>query len=367
MFIYFLLLLLLCVFMFLNIPIFVVRHQNNHFIKSINWLFVLFVFFSLFLLAYGRDIRVGTDYYLYQSFYVSRLYKEFDPFIVMIYDIAHYFDQFRIVTALSSIIFLTSFFYLQKKYAYSIVNFTFFFVTSFLYFFFLNGLRQALAMAVLWIGLMLLDKSRKKSLFYYFIIVLIAGQFHVSAYFTFVFIIVLYFKVTRRIILIGFLIMAIGFFTGIIKESVSGLLMQVGIYTEKYSQNLDFFFIQNKEKSIVQFLPVAAQFAFFFIWVHWRKINKVATNLSIENLYFLFLMLYTAAGIEAVDRFQVYLSPSVLFFYDMVLFKLMVQSHTKTERIFGYLFAFVIIFFWILYYSLRVIQNTNGILPYLFW
>lgn len=368
MYIYFVLLFFLLLFWILNIPAFANNNSDNPYIKTINWLFVSVIYFILALLSYFRGINVGTDYSLYYSFYESGLFEDyFDPFIVIIFNFAVHLDEFRFITLISTGVFLTVFFMLQKKYAYSIVNFTFLFVTTFVFFFFLNGLRQAVAMSVLWIGLMKLGNKSKKDVFFLIIIIIIAAQIHISAYFTFVFLIVKYFSINKRMVLIGLLIVTIGFFTNIVKGSLGEVLMQVDFYSQKYSNNLDFFFQQNKEKGMLQFFPILIQFIFLFIWISWKDLKGIESNKLIENYYFLYLLFFTASGIEAVDRFQVYLYPSVIFFYDLMLFKMFRSSKLKREKIIVCSFSLIIVIFWVIYYSLRIAQNTNGLVPYSVW
>lgn len=366
--IYFYFLLAVSIIWIINIP-FISNNENKvKYIRTINWIFFILIFLGLFFLAYFRGIEVGTDYSLYYSFFYSKLYKEFfDPFIVIIFSIADLFNDFRWVTIVSTLVFLSMFYYMQKKYAYSIVNFLFLFLTSFVFFFFLNGLRQALAMAVLWIGLMALIKGRKKDVIIYIIIVIIAAQFHISAYMALVFIFAKYFKVNIRMLSLGFFLVCLGYFTDVIKGSLSGILMNIDFYTAKYSNDLDFFFEQNKEKGLLQFIPILVQFVFFYIWIAWKEFKKIEIGKYVENYYFIFLVFYAASGIEAIDRFQFYLYPSVIFFYDMVIFNILKNTETKREQIMVWLFSCSMIVFWIVYYSLRVIQNNNGIIPYSLW
>ncbi|PEF41075.1 hypothetical protein CON84_01745 [Bacillus sp. AFS094228] len=370
MFIYIILGIVLLLFWLFNLPFLTVKRGEIVYIKCINWLFIFCIFIFLFFLSYMRGINVGTDYYLYFNFFNKLMYKEyFDLGIRFIYDIANYFNDFRIITIIATLVFLLIFYYLQNKYSYSVVNFIYMFVISFLFFFFLNGLRQAIAIAILWIGLLSLseNKNKKRELFLFFLIVVIAAQFHISAVMGFFFLVVKKFKINGRTLFIGLLVVTFSFFTDILKDFIGSLLMNIDFYTEKYSYDTDFFFRVNKEKGIIQFIPILMQFGFFFVWLKWKKLKGIKGNYIIENYYYLYLFFYAASGIEAIDRFQLYLYPSIVFFYDMVLFLIIKSCNTKKELLVAWGTSTIIIFFWLAYYLLRIFQNTNGIVPYSFW
>lgn len=341
--------------------------KNKNFI-FLNRIFITSIFIFLFFLSYFRGINVGTDYFLYYRFFQTELYKEFfDPFIVKMFDVSVYFDDFRIITLISTIIFLTIFFYLQKKFAYNPVNFTLMFVLSFLYFFFLNGLRQALAMSILWIGLMCLKQPNLKGKIKFVVMVIIAAQFHISAYMALFFFFISKLRVNIPLLTLSFFLVTMGFFTDFIRDNIESLLLTIDFYRNKYINNLDYFFSVNKEKGIIQFIPIFVQFIFFFMWLVFKKWKDFEGDKMIESYYLFYLLFYSASGIEAVDRFQFYLYPSIIFFYDMIMFYFIKYGKTKKEMIISWFFCFLVVTFWFLYFVLRLIQNTHGVVPYLLW
>ena len=88
------------------------------------------------------------------------------------------------------------------------------------------------------------------------------------------------------------------------------------------------------------------------------KLYNFSTNAVIVNL-----CLYSFAGIEAVDRLQIYFSCFNIYFYSYLIHLLL----NDKKKLYGQLFVIFIIAFWILYYVLRLLINVHGIVPYSFF
>ncbi|MGP7818739.1 EpsG family protein [Niallia sp. 01092] len=331
---------------------------------------VVFVLFTL-LFSVLRNISVGTDYEMYSYFFYNRNFTEkFDPAINLIYWISLLFNNFQLFAILTTLIFLLVTLFLVKKYSYNIIASLSIFTLSYFYYLIFNQTRQALAIVILWIGVLAINKNKKRGLLIFIPSILVAAQFHFSAYLTFGFLIFYFVKVNRKVLILGFLIVVFGYFTDAIRSVVSPILTSITFYEAKYSTELTEFFNQNKEKGIIQFLPILVQFVFLYLWIEFkaRKFISVKYGLFLETYYFCYLFLYCVAGIEATDRFQFYLYPSIIFFYDMVFYHLLSPIVSgKNERLFRLILFIIIIIFWFVYYLLRLFQNTNGIVPYLLW
>jgi EpsG family len=341
-------------------------------VKYFNKLYVIMFFLFLALFSILRGLNVGTDYKMYNYFFLNRNYNDyFDMGIVIIYNISVFFKNFQLFTIICTLLFLYFTFRLIKKYSYNIITALSLFILSYFYYLILNQTRQAIAIIILWIGLLAFSNNRKRGILVFIPSVIIAAQFHYSAYLTLGFLFLNFIKVNRRFLLIGFIIVIFGYFTDIIRSIVSPILTNLTFYEAKYSSDLSQFFGKNKEKGFLQFLPVMIQFILFYIWLGYKKTNVTEKKNSItliETYYFFYLILYCVAGIEATDRFQIYLYPSIIFFYDMFIYYIMGQPvRNKKESLFRIALFIIIITFWLIYYLLRVIQNTNGIIPYLLW
>ncbi|MEG9295982.1 EpsG family protein [Mangrovibacillus sp. Mu-81] len=352
-----------------NIPYIGRFNSKKYYLTTLNEFFLRCLYCILLIIAVTRGVEVGTDYTLYYNFFYNKLFNEnFDTFVIWIYSVAHHFEEFRIFTLITSFLFLFIFYLIQKNYSYDKVTFTTLFVISYLYYFSFNGIRQALAMGFLWLGIMILRSNKVKSYIYFLLFVFVAAQFHISAYLGVFFVFINKINLRINYIWFGFIFTSIGYFTPILKERISTLLMNFDFYVNKYSNNLEFFFESSKEKGIIEYMPVVIQFSFFILWMIIKHRKQLQGTNIIENYYFIYLLLYSAAGIEAVDRFQVYFYPSIIFFYDMFIFHVLKHFvKTKREVFIGYIIAISIMLFWFSYYILRIVQNTNGIVPFSTW
>lgn len=141
----------------------------------------------LLLFAVFRDISVGADYSRYRShFYSENFYSKYEPLFYLIARIISFiiptFNCFSdFILGLSLVLIFTmiylnrgklwiGIFFLQATYAYALI---------------FSAMRQALALAVLSIALMLLysDKNKTKMLIAATVLILLAALFHYSAIF----------------------------------------------------------------------------------------------------------------------------------------------------------------------------------------
>ena len=318
------------------------------------------------LMAYFRHKNVGTDYAMYYGWFWDP--QEVEPGFKFIYGIARTLDNPYLVPGISTAIFVIFMLLGFKRLKLEFTTAILFFVISYFSFYILNGMRQAVACSIIFYGLNFIKDQgmTKGNVIKLLLILFIAQLFHPSAVYMII-ILGLYFlqskPVGKKIFILAFILICIGYFTPIIKNMISPILSIFDFYTEKYQQNLDSFFVQNKEKGIIQFIPILVQLGFLYYYVFYNKQEK---NHFSSWYYLLFLSLYSASGIEAIDRIQIYLTPSIILFYDTFIYWIAKrESRSKGQDL---LIILLVILFWFLYFLLRLMQNTNGIVPYrLYW
>ncbi|MFD1862007.1 EpsG family protein [Planococcus chinensis] len=360
---------LLYILFLINLPLLPNNSQGITHLKVMRVLLLIPIICYLLYLAIFRSLDVGTDYKMYHNFYLTGEYAEkFDFFVVMIYELAHHEGNFLIFTFLITGLFLIFNLLAIKKITYNFfVSFTLF-ILSFYFFFVFNGMRQAVAIAVIFLAVYFIQKEhmKKKDFLIFLSLVFIAMQFHFSAIFMFPLILLRFFKVDKKIILIAFSLTVIGYFTPFIKNNIGYSLAVIDFYAQKYENDLDFFFLVNKEKGILQFMPVIIQYAFLYYSFKLKKPENIYEKFLI-NYYLAFLFLYSASGVEAIDRLQYYFYPSIILFYDYLINTIClnkgIQKHTKQGYI-NRIIGIASISFWFLYFILRVNQGIGGINPY---
>ncbi|SDI33682.1 EpsG family protein [Planococcus glaciei] len=362
---------LLYILFLINLPLLPNRSSGITHVKAMRGLLLIPIIGYLMYLAIFRSLNVGTDYEMYYNFYVNGEYTEkFDLFIVLIYDFARNEGNFLFFTFIITSLFLLFNLLAIKKITYNFfVSFTIF-VLSFYFFFVFNGMRQAVAIAVVFSAVYFVQKEqmRMRDFLAFILLIFVAAQFHVSAIFMFPLLFLRFFKVNRATIVIVFLLTVMGYFTPFIKNNIGYSLAVIDFYAQKYENDLDFFFLVNKEKGILQFMPVIIQYLFLYYSFNLKKPESVYEKF-LTSYYLAFLFLYSASGVEAVDRIQYYFYPSIILFYDYLIHSIYTtreieQSGKKVNM--NRMVVLASISFWFLYFILRVNQGIGGIKPYNF-
>ena len=140
-----------------------------------------------------------------------------------------------------------------------------------------------------------------------------------------------------------------------------------GFYADKYEVNTKYFFSMNKDKGLVELMPVIFQMG-ILLFTHTYMEAKKNLNINYNlfdfsyNIITINLCLYAIAGIEAVDRIQIYLSVFNIYFYSLLFHQLLNDTNKYIAR----LVPFIILIFWLIYYFLRIITNNQGVVPYTF-
>ncbi|WKA53962.1 EpsG family protein [Planococcus shixiaomingii] len=361
---------LLYMIFLLNLPLFYTKNNGMTHLKLMQLIFLIPIIIFLFFMTVLRSINVGIDYPMYHSFYVNGDYgKYFDYLIILIYDFARQEGNFLIFTAMITGLFLMFNLMAIKKVSYNFfVSFTFF-ILSYYFFYVFNGMRQAVAISVVFLGITYILKKqlKTKDFLVYLLLIILAMQFHHSAIYMFPIIFLRLLKINKPIVIIAFICTVSGYFFALPKEIVSDLLINFNYYSQKYLNNSEFFFTVNKQKGLIEFFPVLIQYFFLYYILSIKKAEKVSDKF-ILTYYLGFLFLYSGSGIEAVDRFQFYFYPSVILFYDYLIHSIYESKEIENRRsLIGIskTMAIASVSFWFLYFVIRVIQGTHGINPYI--
>ncbi|MBZ6489057.1 EpsG family protein [Priestia aryabhattai] len=330
----------------------------------------LFLWAAILLgLAAFKGVGVGTDYPMYYNFFLNKSYNDVEYGISFIYDVSIKYNNFLVFSFLIYFLFLFFIFQGIKKncpnYLISILMFIF----TYTYFTSYNQLRQMIAVSIIFCFVNYLISNRKLIKIKYLVVILIALLFHNSAIFMFSLFFIPQKKFSVRIVVPLFLMTIILYFIPEFKNQIGNIIVKLsGSYMEKYSTNLDFFFEVNKEKGLLQLIPVVIQMVIVSLSLCFPK-NESGLNINAQiynfstNLVVINLCLYSLAGIEAIDRLQIYFSCFNIYFYSILIHLLL---NTK-KQLYGQVFIVFIVTFWILYYVLRLITNISGVVPYSFF
>lgn len=366
MLIYFLLPLLVmyCLFMSrLTVVKNYVQGHNYEFYVNKNHLILFFWSIILLGIAVFKGVEVGTDYPMYYGFFLYSFYEEFEPGIRFIYYTAVRYDHFLIFSF--SIYFLIIFFVFKgikensPNYLISILLF----IITFMYFNSYNQLRQMIAASIIFCFANYIVANNKIKFVF---VILLALLFHDSAIFLFLLFLIPKKRISGKLVIPLFLLTIILYFTPEFKNIVGRLIIYFsGSYAEKYTSNLDFFFEVNKEKGLLQLMPVLIQMVIVSLSSYFPmkdmnlSVNYKLYDFSI-NLVVINLCLYSLAGIEAVDRLQLYFA-----FFNIYYYSILIHFLLNCKNVFyGQVFVLIIIGFWCSYYVMRLIINIGGIVPY---
>ena len=330
----------------------------------------LFFWFVILLgLAAVKAVEVGVDYPMYYGFFLDQTYIGLiEPGVSFIYDLAVRYDNFYVFSFGVYFLFLFFIFYGIKKHLPNYLIGLLFFLLTYTYLNSYNQLRQMIAVSIIFCFVNYLITNKKTDRIKYIFIILLALWFHNSAIFLFLLFFIPKKKFSPKVVIPLFLITIVLYFIPSFKNQLGELIISLsGIYGEKYSGS-SYFFGVNKEKGLLQLIPVIIQMLIVSISLYLPK-SKVKLDINYKlynfstNLVIINLWLYSLAGIEAIDRLQMYFSCFNLFYYPM-LTHLLLNGEKKR---YGQLFILFITGFWILYYVLRLVINIAGVVPYSFF
>lgn len=332
--------------------------------KPTNSLLALW-FVALLAMGFYKGLYVGTDSLMYYHFYINQSFNQVEPAIQLFYELAQYFNHYLFFQLGVTFTFLYFMFIGMKKNCPDFLMSLLFFILTFTYYASFNQMRQMLAVAIIFCFVPYLTASNTKKL-KFCAIIFMASLFHYSALFLLLLFMIPQKRWTLKLVIPAFITVLILYFIPAVKNSIGETLLQFSsFYGNKYGSNINFFFQMNKEKGWIQLLPVLVQMG--FVISSYFSVNNSLKNDKLfflsSNLVVLNLTLYALAGIEAIDRLQLYFSVFNIYFYSFYIHHLL-----NNERKFGgYVMATVIVFFWLLYYLLRLFANHHGVVPYRFF
>lgn len=322
-------------------------------------------FFILLSVATFRGLTVGTDTSMYYRFFTTHDYRDVEPAVRMLYEGAQSGQHYVLFQFFMSVLFLLCMFYGIRKHCPNGLVGVLFLVLTFIYYTSLNQMRQLVAAAILFCFVdFLLEKGFRKLKFV--IVILVASLFHQSALFLLLLLLLPQKRFHPLVALLLFTMTTVFYFTPQLKDGIGQLLSTLPTFYEaKYEQNLATFFLTNKEKGLIEFLPIVAQMlivllAYYYPATKEPRINNRFFDLT-TNIYVLYLSFYALAGIEAIDRLQVYAAVCAIYFYAFYVHILLRDN----QKLVGKLVVAFIFLFWSGYYVLRLLNNNQGIVPYM--
>lgn len=324
----------------------------------------------LLLLAVFKGVEVGTDYPMYYDFFVKKSYVGIvEPGVSFIYSLAIKYNSFLVFSLCVYILFIFFMFKgIQKNcpnYLISVLVFilTYTYLTSY------NQLRQMIAVSILFCCVNYVVSNKYRDKLKYLVVILLAYLFHTSALVALIFLFIPTKKFNAKVVITLFLATIVMYFVPSLKNYIGKFIVGIsGFYEQKYTGNLNYFFEVNKEKGLLQLIPVIVQMIILVTSLYFPhnktnlKINYKLYNFS-TNIVVINLCLYSLSGIEAIDRLQIYFSCFNIYFYSFLIHLLL----NNEERFYSRLFLIFIIIFWIAYYFLRLSINISGIVPYSFF
>ena len=328
---------------------------------------LLLALWFVVLVAMGsyKGLYVGTDSFMYYHFFINQSFDQVEPAIQLFYRLAHHFNQYLFLQLSVAFTFLYFMFHGIKKNCPDFLMSLLFFILTFTYYASFNQMRQMLAVAIIFCFFSYLTTNNTKKL-KFCAVILLASLFHYSALFLLLLFLIPQKRWTLKIVIPAFIVVIIFYFIPAIKNVIGETLLQFSsFYANKYGSNVHFFFQMNKEKGWIQLLPVIVQMGFVI-----SSYFSVNTSLKNDKLFFLSsnvvvlnLILYALAGIEAIDRLQLYFSVFNIYFYSFYMHQLL----NDERKLRAYFMSIMIVLFWLLYYLLRLLANHHGIVPYRFF
>lgn len=267
--------------------------------------FLVLSFIVLFVLMAYKDLSVGTDTLTYE--YLFRIYHfggeqlsgEIEPLWGALNEIIIKFGgNFRYLLIVSSLAILLPIFIVAKKYSMNPMLTVFLYYSLYFYLYAFNITRQAVAVSICLLALNWLVREKK---FLYLIAILIASQFHLSAYIMLPVLFVDKIPTKNYFIILSLIVSIIIGLFGL--SLIFSLIEHIGYATYAIKSQPGSFF--NKFMGVLLYDSL-------FLYILF-SINKRETQFK---LFYLFIILFNLiASIPFSDRLLMYLAIyQVLFF-----------------------------------------------------
>ncbi len=337
--------------------------------NSIKYIFFILALSIPALLPALRGITVGVDYHSYfyhiQQFTrnihaisdFSLLDSNFEfGFNLLIYIISRLTSDVQVIVFFINVFML--FFILKglvKLLSSKYVALGYFFYLSTFFFFSFNGLRQAMAIAIVFFSI---SYIRDKRLFAYISIIVLAMQFHITA----VVAMVMYFLYSTKNIKYEFRYLVISLigllFIALFLERTSALMGMEYYITSKYAQSTE----AGKLTATIKIFQAAILVFPFFLWK--RKLKNID---PFNRLYYNLLIIYVFTQILVL---QVTQALRLSFYFELAIIPLAIQIIEQTKKKLSYnniIFLIYILSYMIIYkfIYINVWTETGAVSPYI--
>src|SRR5690625_3234240 len=327
--------------------------------KRAKILYLVIMFIPLFILSSLRSSDIGTDTKNYLSGFNSIKYADFDNvYDVVRWEVGYVFlnkissylsEHPNIILIITSFIALLGVFYFIYKNSTSVILSVYLYLTLYLYFFSFNGIRQAIAMSIIVMGLHFIIQRK---LLKYLIMVIIATLFHETA----ILFIMLYFIYNLKLTYKNVLITLSSFF-----------LIFLGIeyiinYFLSISRSLSYIDTTSLslERGGMLFPLINISILFFVMYI---KISSKGNDKKLD--FFIYIILFGV--LSSVLSLKIYkllrLNYYFLIFYIVAIPYAVQFVSDKNRRL---IFSYVVISVSGLYFFSRLSNGWHGVMPYEF-
>ncbi|WP_048727054.1 EpsG family protein [Carnobacterium sp. 1290_CSPC] len=342
-------------------------------------LYLLIIFLILALISGLRDKSVGLDTYNYTDLFfkyidTNKLTTSFQNirlekgYILLNYIIGIFTDNAQAVLMISSLFINYSFARLIYKYSNNVAISTVIYIIFF-YQSTMNTMRQYIALSIFFFGIDYLLKNEKLK---YLLIVVLASQFHSSAWILIVLIIVTFGSImqNRKVLLL----LSVG---SIIVMNYFNELLEIFVRIFPVYQRLLVSDLYTSESQI-SILWMIIYAAILILGIHQVRMplkeriensevirRKNAYNVFLVVWHILFIISYVFSNrIWIANRILVYFKPVLI----LIVPSLMVGYKFKFRRsLIGILFLFLLIIFAIVWSYTMFITDPHGVMPYRFF
>lgn len=317
--------------------LFYIFYKKNH--KVISSFFILAVF-SILTIISGTRYNVGADYGAYIRMFQYKTYGYLEFGSRLLYKISTYITedpQFIIIlfSALTNFAILMAIYRLKDRCKPSLV------LASYLFIFFpfsFNIIRQSLAMAICFLAFTYLKQNTKKA----YLLVILAGLIHSSAFLMLLFFIVYAHskeeKIYRNIIILFFVFILVAFFY-LIFSSDLGISVKYGGYLKSFSF------------STLEYITLISYVPFWILIFLFKKTIRDENDKSysiLATMYLVGCLFEFLFSSTAISRFGLYFSFFIILLFPLLLEK--IKDHKSRNVIKCVYLIFLCLYFAIVYY-----------------
>ncbi|TPR18891.1 EpsG family protein [Apilactobacillus timberlakei] len=342
---------------------------TNRFIR-ISLISLIYSF--MLVISIFRSPSVGTDYPMYYSIYLNYIADKQNDYLekgyAFINSISQENNNFILISFFLCVISFIGFYFLNRTLNINSFTFTFLYVSTFLFFYMFNIIRQFYALSILLIGisiyLKLYNNHRILKYIFFVLIIFLAKLFHNSSLFCLIFLMFPIIKFKSKYILYLLVVTSFFYFTGLLDGFMNYLTSFSPEYILKYSNADLTMAYATGFKAIIKFVPVIIQFlCLYSVYNKSRNIQSHKLNFILSGELF-YLLLYSGSNNILFARLQFYLCIFPVLF-SCICFDGFCYKNANYSFCTIYFKRFLIIF-WTLYFVYRIVGNSAGVVPYSF-